>query len=169
MFDGQALGQQIAAMIKVAIVDAIAPMQEQMKTLELAQLTAPGTETIKSLVKAEQATWALDFERRATEMLQKAFEAVPKPRDAFQLDSFDFSLGEDGRTVTVKLGDFAKSLTIPAILDRGVFHAEATYTKGDAVSWGGSLWIAQTDAPTGTPGAGETGWRLAVKKGRDAK
>jgi hypothetical protein len=56
---------------------------------------------------------------------------------------------------------------IPVVLDRGVYAAERAYLKGDAVTWGGSLWIAQQD----TRAKPETGpeWRLAVKRGRDGR
>jgi collagen type III alpha len=54
------------------------------------------------------------------------------------------------------------------VIDRGVYKAGETYEPGDAVTWGGSLWIAQkqTDAKPDTP---ESGFRLAVKRGRDGK
>jgi hypothetical protein len=42
------------------------------------------------------------------------------------------------------------------------------YRKGDGVTWGGSFWIAQKDAPEGRPGLSDD-WRLAVKKGRDGR
>lgn len=62
-----------------------------------------------------------------------------------------------------------KHFDVPVVIDRGVFKHGNTYKSGDAVTWGGSLWIAQeqtADKP-GEPAA--KGWRLAVKKGRDAK
>jgi hypothetical protein len=59
-------------------------------------------------------------------------------------------------------------LTVPAVIDRGVFKEGQEYTAGDAVTFGGSLWIAQKD--TGQkPDGPDTGWRLAVKKGRDGR
>ena len=63
-------------------------------------------------------------------------------------------------------GDQAKefAITIPCIIDRGVYASGATYEKGDATTYGGSLWIAQRDTDTSPPG---DGWRLAVKRGRD--
>jgi hypothetical protein len=55
----------------------------------------------------------------------------------------------------------------PVLLDQGVW-TERTYEKGDCVTWGGSLWICQrsTDQKPDSP---DSGWRLAVKKGRDGK
>ena len=43
-----------------------------------------------------------------------------------------------------------------------------TYVRGDAVTWGGSLWIAQKET-SAKPDSPESGFRLAVKKGRDGK
>jgi hypothetical protein len=52
------------------------------------------------------------------------------------------------------------------VLDRGVFREAHAYEHGDGVTFGGSYWIAQKDAPEGKPGTSPD-WRLAVKKGRD--
>ena len=57
---------------------------------------------------------------------------------------------------------------LPIVIDRGVYDAERDYSRGDSVSHGGSLWIAQLDSPDHKPGEG-SGWRLAVKRGRAAK
>lgn len=57
------------------------------------------------------------------------------------------------------------------VLDRGVWR-EGKFFKGDGVSWGGSFWIAQreTDEKPGEGKSGDnSGWRLAVKRGRDGK
>ena len=55
----------------------------------------------------------------------------------------------------------------PQIVDRGVWCGGATYKNGSVCSHDGSLWIAQTDTAS-RPGTDDT-WRLAVKKGRDAR
>jgi integrin beta 3 len=77
--------------------------------------------------------------------------------------------GERGVLLKFQRGDVVKEfpLNFDVVLDRGVYKAEQQYAKGDAVTWGGSLWIAQkaTDAK---PDSGD-GWRLAVKRGRDGK
>jgi hypothetical protein len=59
------------------------------------------------------------------------------------------------------------AFTLPLVLDRGVWR-EGHYEKGDAVTWGGSTWIAQRDTDA-KPDAADGSWRLSVKKGRDAK
>lgn len=86
----------------------------------------------------------------------------------------EIKASDDLRTVTFvnTLSDGTiteKHFDVPVVIDRGVFKHGNTYKTGDAVTWGGSLWIAQeptADKP-GEPAA--KGWRLAVKKGRDAK
>ncbi len=121
---------------------------------------------------SQQAAWALDFERRAQDVLQRAVERIPKPRDGndgLAVEDFEFTM--DGRTATVMLmrgGEVLKTASwrTAQILDAGVYRDGALYEKGDAVSFGGSLWIAQKDAPQGKPGTSPD-WRLAVKKGRD--
>ncbi|HUH38764.1 MAG TPA: hypothetical protein VL027_12550 [Spongiibacteraceae bacterium] len=59
-----------------------------------------------------------------------------------------------------------KTISMPVVIDRGVYRAEAEYQAGDGVTWGGSYWIATKGAPIGKPGEpGSEGWRLAVKRG----
>ena len=79
-----------------------------------------------------------------------------------------FETDEHGRVIAkFQRGDVIKSVRLPGIVDRGPFRAGEGYEKGDAVSYGGSLWIAQE--PTGDKPEGSKAWRLAVKKGRDAR
>jgi hypothetical protein len=136
-------------------------------------------EMFMDMYQIHQAAWALDFERRAQDILQRSIDRIEKPRDGKDgkdgrdgLGVEDFTLSIDGRnvTATIKRGEFVKSHTvrIPALLDRGVFKEIADYEQGDGVTWGGSFWIAQKDAPEGKPGSGPD-WRLAVKAGRDAR
>jgi collagen type III alpha len=93
-------------------------------------------------------------------------------RDGFNLEDFDIEAGEDGRTVTMKFqqGETRHSyeLVFPVTIYRDVFKAGETYQPGDAVTWGGSLWIAQQETKA-KPDGPDSGWRLAVKKGRDGK
>lgn len=64
--------------------------------------------------------------------------------------------------------EVSKSIKVAALVDKGVFRADEGYEAGDGVTWGGSFFIAQKDAPVGKPGEpGCDGWRLAVKRGRD--
>lgn len=85
-------------------------------------------------------------------------------------------LAEDARTVTFTNtrssgAVLEQSFRLPTIVYRGVWSASTGYEKGDAVSRDGSLWIALVDGPSASlpPGAGNNSWRLAVKRGADAK
>lgn len=90
-------------------------------------------------------------------------------RDGLGFEDLTFDTDEHGRVVAkFQRGDLVKSFRLPGIVDRGVFKSDETYLRGDAVTWAGSLWIAQEDGVKGKPEAG-SGWRLAVKKGRDAR
>jgi hypothetical protein len=126
--------------------------------------------------------WALEFERRGMDLLQRTADRMPVPkdgingkdgRDAVPLDGFDAMLAEDGRTVLLSLraGEtlIERSLVLPVPIDRGVYREGQSYAKGDAVSFGGSAWIAQQDDPPSKPGMPDSGWRLAVKAGRPGK
>lgn len=90
-------------------------------------------------------------------------------RDGLGFD--DLSVDFDGERV-VKL-KFARGeenkefpLVLPTLIDRGVWR-EGGYRRGDAVTWDGSLWIAQIDT-SAKPGLSPD-WRLAVKRGRDGR
>lgn len=89
----------------------------------------------------------------------------------FSLDDFDIIPYDDERTFKMCFtqGDVMHSFEIsfPVVLDRGVWQ-ERAYEKGDAVTWGGSLWIAQKDTDA-KPDTADSGWRLAVKRGRDGR
>jgi hypothetical protein len=91
-------------------------------------------------------------------------------RDGFGFD--DLAVEHDGdRTVTLRFARGTESkafpLELPVVLDRGVWREGESYAKGDAVTWAGSLWIAQRGTAE-KPETGE-GWRLAVKRGRDGR
>lgn len=92
-------------------------------------------------------------------------------RDGFSLDSFDVQATNE-RTIELifEQGDRREiyELAFPVIIDQGVYRAGEKYVRGDAVTWGGSLWIAQKDTDA-KPDSQDSGWRLAVKRGRDGK
>jgi len=141
-----------------------------------APLPVPSVEEIAGTFERRFSDLTLSWERQARDTFEKAADRMPKPKDgqdALSLENFDMALGEDGRTVTVKMqaGEtvIEKSVKIAAVIDRDIFKSDGAYEKGDGVSYGGSFWIAKCDAPKGVPGSGETDWRCAVKKGRDGK
>lgn len=119
----------------------------------------------------------VDIDRVLERMLgeiKALWDAYPKPKDGTDGLGFDdMELLYDGeRSVTLKFqrGEKVKELSIdlPVLIDRGVYREGQTYTRGDGVTWGGSFWICQSET-TDKPDAGTKTWRLAVKKGRDAK
>lgn len=83
--------------------------------------------------------------------------------------------GERTFTVTFQRGDVIKMFpfTMPVVLYRGFYDASVTYTKGDAVTWGGSMWIARDEttsvAPDENSAQGKKAWALGVMRGRQGK
>ena len=77
--------------------------------------------------------------------------------------------GERGFALVWSRGDRIERSTVslPVMIDRGVWAEGRTYEAGDAVTWGGSVHVAQarTEAKPET----SDDWRLAVKRGRDGR
>lgn len=92
--------------------------------------------------------------------------------DGVSMSHFDTEM-KDERTIVFK---FVRDDSIvemhefsfPVLIDRGVWSDGKTYVKGDCCTWGGSLWICQRET-SAKPDSPDSGWRLAVKKGRDGK
>lgn len=193
----------IVAGTKAMIAKAINPLEARIKAIESAPpaaapepLAPPSAEEIAKAMEPIFSVWALGFERKADDILQRTIDRMPKPKDgrdgkdgangkdgergvdgrdgndAFDLDSFECSLGDDGRTVTLsfKCGDetICKSVRLPAMLYKGVFSRGTEYSENDVVTYGGSMFIATKDAPNGAPGSSDD-WKLSVKRGRDGK
>jgi hypothetical protein len=95
-------------------------------------------------------------------------------KDGLSFDAFEFDVEQTGeRTWRVKWTNAAgkeqvRDLRWDTVLDRGVYRAETAYEKGDMVSFGGSIWIAQRNTIE-KPGSGCKDWRLWVKHGRDGR
>lgn len=51
----------------------------------------------------------------------------------------------------------------------GVWREGISYSKGDSVTFGGSMWYCKEGANTSRPNTPESGWIIAVKRGRDGK
>jgi hypothetical protein len=130
---------------------------------------------ILPLLKSMQAEWQLDFEKRGQDSLQKIADRMPKAkdgRDALDLDDFEFSVCEDGRTITLALmrGEYRKekSIHFPVPLYMDIWKEDRSYDIGDCVTYDGSMWMCRK--PTkGKPGQYNKEWRLAVKRGRNGK
>jgi hypothetical protein len=160
-------------------------VEDRMRTLPPTKDGEPGksvtvgevVDALEPRIDAAIARAVLDVERRAQGVLERAVERMPKPAngkdgaDGFSLD--DLQIEDDGEgalTLRFVRGELVRERTIrlPSVSDRGVFREGDDYRKGAGVSFGGSWWIAQKDAPQGKPGSSED-WRLAVKRGRDGR
>ena len=174
------LDEEIKKLPKPDISDLVKKVDDAIKSIPAPDkpLNPPTAEEVALSMKGLFSEWALSFERNAALVLQKAVDNIPKPkdgqdgRDALELEDLSLTIGEDKRTVTIALkrGEtiIEKSIKLATIIDKGVYKDDGEYEQGDAVTFGGCLWIAQKDAPEGKPGTSE-GWRLSVKKGRDGK
>lgn len=95
-----------------------------------------------------------------------------KDGETFALDDFDIIPLDDPRDFKFCFtrGEAMHSfeLSLPGVVDQGVWKDGGEYRKGDGVSWGGQFWIAERDLPA-KPDTADCGWRIAVKKGRDGK
>lgn len=95
-----------------------------------------------------------------------------KDGKTFTLDDFDIVPLNDPRDYKLCFtnGDMMHSfeLELPGFVDKAVWKETEAYRKGDGVTWAGSFWIAERDVP-GKPDTADSGWRLAVKRGRDGK
>lgn len=79
----------------------------------------------------------------------------------------------DERTFVVKAakGEHVKDIgkiEVPYAIYRGVFQEGRLYTKGDLVTWAGSLWVVNEET-TSRPEDLSRAWTLCVKKGRDGR
>jgi len=104
--------------------------------------------------------------------IQKIVATWPRPKDGVDGLGFDDLRVEQVDERTLKFvfqnGDRFKEFNIMLshMLDKGVWRA-GSFVKGDSVSLGGSMFIAQRDTDK-KPGESED-WRLAVKRGQDGK
>lgn len=145
--------------------------------------TSVTLEDMRPVLEGHVDKWALDFERRAGDVLQKAIDRMPVAKDGK-----DGSQGRDGADAigfddvrAEKTGDrtiaivFEKDgrqkrfeFDFPVALDAGVYKSGETYEAGDCLTYGGSMFIAQRSTrPTEKPEDGSGAFRLAVKRGRD--
>jgi hypothetical protein len=86
------------------------------------------------------------------------FDDLSAEFDGDRLLTLAFVRGEDRKAFPVEL---------PHTIYRGVFADGTVYQRGDAVTWGGSLWIAK-ERTTDKPEVSKA-WQLAVKRGRDGR
>lgn len=193
------IAKQLADHVKAMLAErdsAIAELRAQVKELQERPLPkdgkdgAPGEKGEKGDPGDVAALNLSDLENRV-----KSLEERPQPRDGrdglagpkgdpgergmdgkngqdgWSPDHFGFVMNPDG-TGAFKMiaGDREKSweFRLPVLVDRGVYKAEHSYLKGHGVTYGGDYWICREDNP-GPIGKDFEGWRLVVRKGRDAR
>jgi hypothetical protein len=134
-------------------------------------------EDVSGVLESACAKWALDFERRAQDLLQRAIDKFVQPKDGKDgidgLSIEDLSVehdGDGGVKLRFARGDLVKEFTLrlPRFKVKGGYREGVDYVEGDGVSFGGSFFVANKDAPAGKPGESEDWW-LAAKRGRDGK
>lgn len=183
---GAAFGQHIVEAVRAYVDKVTAPLLQRITELERACEEKRGVTSVSGGVIDRDGHLVLTLSNGTQKdlgrvvgkdvnpaeveaLIKREVGKIPPLRDAFGFD--DLELSHDGeRTLTVRFarGEHVKEfpVTFPVVLDRGVWR-EGEYAKGDAVTWGGSLWIAQ-EATTEKPEDGAA-WRLAVKRGRNGK
>jgi len=137
-------------------------------------------EQVRDLMRQRFAEWALEFEREAEKRQRDAMGLVPLPRDGTPgrdgrdgvgLDDFEFEaelVDDRALHLTLSAGGREKRcvLRLPVIVDRETWRAEQQYERGDAVTFGGQIYIARADTKARPGDSGD--WRLAVRRGKDA-
>lgn len=105
--------------------------------------------------------------------LEAAFKRIHElERKSLTVDSFDAQVADDDRTIELSFGtgdeQRVASFKWPVPIYRGTHKAGQQYDAGDMVSHQGSGWIAQRPT-SATPGIPNSGFQLAIKRGKDAK
>lgn len=102
------------------------------------------------------------------EMVRAEVAKIPHPKDGVDglgFDDLDVVDVDGDCVLRFSRGDLVKDFVLPVTTYRGVW-TEKSYRKGSGVTWAGSYWIAERDTK-GKPDTQDSGWRLAVKKGRN--
>lgn len=135
---------------------------------------APSAEDVAACFERRFSEFLLAGERRIYEMADKAIDRMPRAKDGIDGIGWDaMSVEFDGeRTVTLVFDkgeeQFTYPVTFPLVIDKGFWKDGTQASQGDGYTFGGSYWIAQKATDT-KPEVGNDDWRIAVRKGRDAK
>jgi hypothetical protein len=105
--------------------------------------------------------------------LEQAFDRIEQlERNALTVDSFDAQVADDDRTIELAFGNGEQrkvaSFKWPVPIYRGTHKSGQRYEAGDMVTAEGSGWIAQRTT-TAKPGDPNSGFQLAIKRGRNGK
>lgn len=100
---------------------------------------------------------------------QRAGRVKGAPGDS--IEALELEAPDGGRSLVFRAKAGARTLEAKARtavwVDRGVWRP-GDYEQGDGVTYKGSYWLAERDKPA-RPGEDGSGWRLAVKRGRDGR
>jgi integrin beta 3 len=170
--DITALAEGMVPFVREVVADGTASLAARLAELEARQIekgdrgpAGPEGEKGKRGEKGEQGRDgrdAADLALLKNWITEQAAEFV-----AMHLGAISITSPDNGRTLVFALGDKTCEIKTAIPIDAGVW-VERTYDAGDAVSHGGSLWVAQQDTDTKPDTAGSH-WRLAVKRGRDGR
>lgn len=89
------------------------------------------------------------------------------------ISSVDISQANEREfTITAQLASGTKtekSFSIPVMIYRDIFKDGEKYSPGDSVTWAGSVWYCHVETSDKPGEPSSKGWKLAVKRGRDAR
>jgi hypothetical protein len=164
--DSEAFGRRMAVLVKDHLARALEPLNRRIAELE----ARPAPAAVVAGLIDQDGNLQLTL---SDGTLRNAGRVVGADgTDGIPFDRFTVTLEDDERTLMVagEIGTRRVEWPLPLshVLDRGVWEEMRTYRKGDGVTEAGSFFIAQADAPPGRPGTAESGWRLAVKRGKDS-
>jgi hypothetical protein len=156
--------QLVALEVEAYLTENPPPPGKDGKDGEKGEPGEPGKsvtlDDVSVFLEAAVAKHVLDFERRASEKLDRAIERIPVPKDGRDgVDLTELSLDYDGeRTVTVPLW-------------RGYWSPGVVAERGDILTHNGTAYIAIVDNPKCEPGVGKYDheWKVFARKGRDGR
>jgi len=133
----------------------------------------PAIDVSRSYPRATYACWNGGLIRsvRTTEPVSDSIEAAGWAVVIEGISEFDVEQVTE-RSFKIKVvmtggRVMEKQVSMPVLLDKGVFKADESYAPGDVTTWDGSMWIAR-EATQDKPGTSDA-WRLSVKRGRDGR
>lgn len=166
-----ALAEGMVPFVRECVTDGMAPLAARLAELEGRRIekgdpgemgpAGPEGEKGKRGEPGRDGRDAADLALLKNWITEQAAEFV-----AMHLGAISITSPDNGRTLVFALGDKVCEIKTGIPLDTGVW-TERTYAAGDAVSHGGSLFIAQVDT-IAKPGKSDD-WRLAVKRGNDGR
>lgn len=141
-------------------------------------------EDVQGVLDLAIAKALLDVERRSADVMQRAVDRLPVPKDGkdgekgsdgkdgLGFEDLEPEYDEVGRLYhSYSRGDVVKRALVPGIVYRELFKEGTAYLKGDTVTWGGGMWTALEDndgsvKPDEQPKNGKRIWALSVMRGR---